>query len=645
MSEAQRIDIVTFDIFDTLVHRKIWAPADIFECVRLKLYEHECSLLMHDTFRNFPYDRIKAESNSRKRRQQEHGGDAEVTFDEIYAEYAQLTGCPSAILDLIKSTELYIEEHMLVTSPIGLELYNKYRSAGKNIAFISDMYLPSDWLSQMLEAKGFSGATELPLFVSCEHRASKHSGSLYEVTKKQLAISDTQRWLHIGDNKYADINNAQKHNIQTHHADWSTIDNRFLPASGAGANHIVAKIISFLETKQASQYIPKDNLEAIGYQVFGPLLFGFNTWLLNACRESKLKKMVFVARDGWLLRSLFEKSKSLAGLSDVQTHYLHMSRKVGYQSGIREWDLHTNWYLIGGRTPSKLLKSFKNANINIDNNQRHLSNFGLHDVDTLPSNPDYNRFKQALDTLFYDSLTSTKANREQFRDYYNVLPDGDEPIGLVDIGWAGNIQKSLIHAIGDVSARERVHGLYLGTLSSSNRMKEKGLQLKGWICNGGAPHHWEQLLTSGAIEILEFLLTADHGSTLSLQKNEDGTIHPIMEELSEAEAPYREKALRVQAGANKFFDDYAFLLTLYDPATLITSAWINPFERLVSNPTDLELEELAGLTHSNLPGANDDRQPLASRQPFHTRYRKRHLKRARDKSYWKAAFDKLNKGF
>ncbi|MBX8828235.1 hypothetical protein, partial [Ochrobactrum sp. SFR4] len=76
------------------------------------------------------------------------------------------------------------------------------------------------------------------------------------MTKKQLAISDTQRWLHIGDNKYADINNAQKHNIQTHHADWSTIDNRFLPASGAGANHIVAKIISFLETKQASQYIP-----------------------------------------------------------------------------------------------------------------------------------------------------------------------------------------------------------------------------------------------------------------------------------------------------------------------------------------------------------------------------------------------------
>lgn len=645
MPEAQHIDIVTFDIFDTLLHRKIWAPADIFECVRLKLYEDECSLLMHDIFKNFPYDRIRAESNSRTRRHQNHGGDAEVTFDEIYEEYAQLTGCSPTVVDLIKSIELDVESRMLVASPVGLDLYDKYRNSGKKIAFISDMYLPSDWLSQILETKGFVGASQLPLLVSCEHRASKHSGSLYEITKKQLAISDNKRWLHIGDNKQADISNAQKHNIQAQHADWSTIDNRFLPVIGTGASHIVAKIIAFLETKQAKQYIPHDDLEAMGYTIFGPLLFGFNAWLLNSCRENSLKNMVFVARDGWLLQALFEKSKALAGLSDVQTHYLHMSRKVGYQSGIREWDTHTNWYLMGGRTPSKLLKSFKNANINIDNKQRHLSNFGLHDVDALPSDPDYLRFKQALDTLFHDSLTSTKANRDQFRDYYNVLPEGDAPIGLVDIGWAGNIQKSLIHAIDNVTARERIHGLYLGTLLSSNRMKDKGMRLKGWICDAGSPHNWEHLLTSGGVELLEFLLTADHGSTLSLQKNNEGIIHPVMEELSEAEAPYREKALRVQAGAKKFFADYEFLLSLYNPATLVTTAWTKPFERLVTAPTEKELQELASLTHSDTPGANNDRRPLASRQPFKTRYRKRHLKRARDKAFWKAAFDKLNKGF
>lgn len=144
MSEAKHIDIVTFDIFDTLLHRKIWAPADIFECIRLKLYENECSLLMHGIFKNFPYDRIQAESNSRARRQQEYGGDAEVTFDEIYKEYALLTGCPLAVVDLIKSIELDIENHMLVASPAGLALYDQYCKSGKKIAFISDMYLPSD---------------------------------------------------------------------------------------------------------------------------------------------------------------------------------------------------------------------------------------------------------------------------------------------------------------------------------------------------------------------------------------------------------------------------------------------------------------------------------------------------------------------
>ncbi|MFS1808994.1 hypothetical protein, partial [Bacillus anthracis] len=128
-----------------------------------------------------------------------------------------------------------------------------------------------------------------------------------------------------------------------------------------------------------------------------------------------------------------------------------------------------------------------------------------------------------------------------------------------------------------------------------------------------------------------------------LKADENGKILPIMEELSDSEAPYREKALKVQAGVLKFFNDYEFLLTIYAPGTLITSEWTKPFERLVTNPNDLELRELASLTHSDTPGSNNERLPLASRQPLKTRLWKRRLKRAREQSFWKAAFDKLNK--
>lgn len=643
MGKPQEVDFVTFDIFDTLLHRKIWAPADVFECVRLKAYEDEQSLVMHDLLADFAYDRIEAEKRSRANRVKEHGGEGEITFDEIYEQYVQLTGCSTNFAQLLKNIELEVEYNMLTPSVKGLELYNKYHNAGKKIAFISDMYLPSAWLLKTLEDKGFIGASQWPLLVSCEHRASKHTGQLYAIAKERLKIPENSRWLHIGDNRHADIAAAQNHGIQTLHADWAEIDNRFIPVPGTGATHIVAKIIAFLETKQASQYIPADDLEAIGYKVFGPLLFGFNTWLTKACKDNNLNDMVFVARDGWLLKTLFEKGQALCGLSNVRTHYFHMSRKVGYLAGIREWDTNLNYCFIGGKIPRSVSKMLSNANIKAQQRRHTLSAFGLNDINA--PKPDYEHFqvKQALDTMFHHSLSTSKTNRDEYKQYFDILPKSEAPIGLVDIGWAGNIQKAFAHAMDNSFTRDRIHGLYLGTLWSSNQISNKGFRLSGWLCNCGAPHHWEQNLTSGGVELLEFLLTADHGSTLGLKKDDNGEIRPVMEELSEAESPYREKALRVQAGVLKFFDDYSFLLSIYDPGTLVSTEWTKPFERLVTNPNDLELQELASLTHSDTPGSNNERLPLASRQPFKTRIRKRKLKRAREQAFWKAAFDKLNK--
>lgn len=643
MVNHKNINFVTFDIFDTLLHRKIWAPADIFECVRIKAYESELSLLAHNTLKNFVFDRIEAERRSREHRVEVYGGEGEITLDEIYNQYLLVTGCRDELAEFLKKIELEIEHKMLTPSPKGLELYNYYKKAGISVAFISDMYLPSSWLSKTLEDKGFDGSKKLPIFVSCEHRVSKHTGNLFSLVRDSLKIENNNQWLHVGDNLHADIAAAKKHGIQTLHADWSKIDNRYLPVSGTGTSHIVSKIISFLDTPQAKQYIPTDNLESIGYKIFGPLLFGFNAWLSKNCKDENLQDMYFVARDGWFLRALFEKCKLLCGLSEVRTHYFHMSRKVGYQSGIREWDTELNWHLIGSRVPSKLHKLFKNANINIENKRKHLSAFGLNDIDCLHDQHDQGAIKQSLDTLFSESLTETRANRKKYSSYFDILPNDDKPVGLVDIGWAGNIQKTFLHAMSDCTSRDRVHGLYLGTLNSSQRILNKGMRMKGWICNGGVPNHWEHHLTSGGIELLEFLLTADHGSTLGLQTDENGIVTPLMEELSDAEAPYREKALKVQTGVLKFFNDYEFLLSIYNPATLITAEWTKPFERLVTDPNNLELSELASLTHSDAPGCNHERLPLASRQGFRTRISRRRLKRARQQCFWKSAFDKLNK--
>lgn len=637
------IDVVTFDIFDTLLHRRVLAPVDVFELVRLKAFEDERSLLAHDILLNFTYDRMDAERRSRIRHQNESGGEGEVTFDEIYREYSLLTGCREELTEFLKSIELDVERHVLVASHEGMKVYEEHRNAGRRIAFISDMYLPSDWLRDTLQAKGFSGADQLDIFVSGEHRLSKHTGKLFQVVKEALGVADNYRWLHVGDNLHADVKRAKEYGIRTLHADWGKVDNRFTPTVGKGAAHIVASIIAFLDTRQAAQYIPADNLEAIGYRVFGPLLFGFNAWLMKACRENKLKDLIFVARDGWLLKQLFESCKDVAGLSDVTAKYFFMSRKIGYQVGLREWDSHLNWYLISSRTPKSVEKSFRNANLRAEQNLHQLSAFGLEDIHCARDHFHHFSMKHALDTMFQEALAATKINRDLYKDYFNLMPERDAHLGLVDIGWAGNIQKAFVHTMNDYTARDRVIGLYLGTLTSSNHIAAKGFKMKGWLCNGGHPQNWEHLLVNGGVELLEFLLTADHGSALELRRQEDGQIVPIIEDASKLETPYREKAMRVQSGVRRFFDDYKFLLSIYEPATLMSDQWVRPFERLVTNPTQMELDELASLTHSDSPGSNDERLPLASRQPLKVRLFKGRMRRARNRSYWKAAFDKLNR--
>ncbi|PIO96374.1 HAD family hydrolase [Pleomorphomonas carboxyditropha] len=642
MSDIDSVDLVTFDIFDTLLHRKVLAPVDVFELVRLKAFEESLSLLVHDQLSKFVYDRIEAERKSRQRRRELYGGEGEVTLDEIYQEYGRLTSLNDTIGKFLKSTELHIEKNILVASPKGLEIYNKCRRSGKKIAFISDMYLSPDWLSHTLEDKGFEGAASLRIFVSNQYRVSKHSGQLYEQVRQTLGISPA-RWLHVGDNRTADIESASKLGIKTQHADWAKVDNRFVPRGGVGPVHLVSSLTAFLDTPQASQYIPEDALESIGYRVFGPLLFGFIAWLTKACKDNKFERLIFVARDGWLLRSLFDRCKNATGLTGVHSTYFQMSRKVGYQVGIREWDIALNRYLISGRTSRSAKNILKNANLDAEKMLHQLARFGLEDIHRPRDNRDHAALTQALSTMFQDALNAGVTNRAKYQTYFDILPEGNGPVGLVDIGWAGNIQKAFVHAMRDPLVRDRIYGFYLGTLESSKAVTAKGLKLQGWLCNGGEPEQWERLLTNGGVELLEFVLTANHGSILGLHRDRNGCVAPIIEELSESEAPYRAKAMRAQAGVRKFFDDYEFLLSLFEPGTLMTSAWFQPFERLVSKPTDLELKELASLTHSDATGANNLRLPLASRQPLGVRILKGRLRRARKKAFWKAAFDKLNK--
>jgi predicted HAD superfamily hydrolase len=632
--------VVSFDIFDTLVHRRVRAPVDVFEAVRLAALRDRLALLNHDRLASFPHQRIRAEREAREILSATQRGEGEVRFEEIYDRYETISGCNKEFRNLLQLTELRLERTLLFASHAGLERYNQLKAQAQRVMFISDMYLPSDWLLSVLEDLGFQDARSVPIFVSGEYRKSKHSGALYQLIRDKYAISKDDRWLHVGDNHSADIANARAQGLETLHADWAAVDNRRVSSGNAQNEYLIRSIIDFLEQPQAKRFVPEEEYASIGYRRFGPIIFGFLVWVMAKTKELGLEKLVFIARDGWLPFDLFKALKHEMGLEAVEEDYIYFSRQAGFLTGIRGWDVDRVWPL-GARVKRKVSESLATVGLTVETFPHLIERHGLRAEDTI-TNQKYGDARALLLNSFEPILKICADQREKFGPYFESVFKAGAKTGLVDIGWHGNIQKYLIESLNPRFRKEQFTGLFLGLHPPAAAIRERGYNMHGWIVDRGQPSHVQDYLVSGGVELLEFALTSNHGTTLGFKVVEDGSVTPILEDLQPEEAVYRERAMKVQGGIRKFAEDYRFLLREFDAASICSTAWSLPFERLVVDPTPLEIELLADLSHSDTAGTTLSRVPLAERQSWSVRALPGRRNRARKMAYWKAAFDRLN---
>lgn len=635
-------DIVTFDIFDTLVHRRLRAPVDVFEAVRLAAFRDRRALLNHDILALFSQQRQLAESEARRIYAERTGGEGEITFDEIYDQYQAITGCSTDLRDFLAKTELELEKVFLFASKPGQKAFEELRAQAKRVAFISDMYLPSEFLLQMLEGVGFADARQIPIFVSCEERKSKHSGALYQEVRKRLGIAEGAKWLHVGDNKHADIEMAARAGLKTKFADWSKVENRWRGSKISQSDYLASSIADFSSLPQAEQFLPTDVYARAGYQIFGPLIFGFTLWILAKAKESRAKHMAFIARDGWLPMALFDELKGDVGLDKVRSSYVHFSRAAGVKLGVREWDNEYAWMVVGGRTKRSFGDMMQTGGIPVYSMLRKLEQFGFTSLTEAVGEEEQLRAQNAVKTAYTTMLQNSLDQRREFGSYFTSTFKPGEPTCIVDIGWHGNIQRMLMNVLGPEYPREQFTGLYLGLHERATVTRNLGHVLHGWMSNFGDEAAVSKSLYTGGVELLEFALTADHGTTLGYEKAADGSVKPILEALQPEEQTYRELAMRVQSGIRKYVSDHRYLLQILDPATLASRTWRERFLTFVNKPTAEEIELFAGLTHSDGAGATATRLPLAARLPEAARKSRSAMDQARQQSFWHAAFDKLN---
>ena len=297
LKEIDIHDIISFDIFDTLLMRKVLYPEDVFTLVEQRITKELSKKI------NFPQERVDAE---RKLLSEPY-----PDIDMIYASFRDATGLTREDADYLKELELAIEEEVIVPRYEMVQAFQYACKKTKEVYLISDMYITKDRMRRILKKCGIVGYQDV--LISCEYGTMK-TQRLFEEFRK---MTKGGTYLHIGDNEEADIQYARKHGIDTffvasarHMLSISTyrdileLDHSFSSRIMIGT--FAEKIFNnpFVLYKSCGKPKVRQPYD-IGYLFVAPLVSSFIHWLIQEFEKKSYDKVLFLARDGYILEKLY----------------------------------------------------------------------------------------------------------------------------------------------------------------------------------------------------------------------------------------------------------------------------------------------------------------------------------------------------
>jgi predicted HAD superfamily hydrolase len=516
LTEIEKYHFISFDIFDTALIRNVIDPVDVFRYMERKLSNETFPLP------NWSELRIAAEAKARRKADSE-----DITLEQIYEQLNSYF--PPDVIEKLKSLEIETEFSLTIANPHILKAYNKAKTLGKSVFFVSDMYLSSSCLCEILQKNGFSG--NLDIFVSSETGYSKASAKMYQYIKEKVNITDPSLWLHIGDNLVSDVINANRFGIHAYH--YLEVRKRSpLPDATSLEG-------SILRATQLNQFETGDYpyWEKFGsYYVF-PIIFGFVQWLIQ---ESKgARKLFFLSRDGYFPYKVYQKFRE-NDPTLPEPVYLYASRRA-FQLPALLYAERDELFEILTASNGKLgqiitlAEIFENAGLDEnDENLITIKKYGFKSFkDSILNEADRNRAKKVLNELYEQIIQSLRNEKELVLSYLKQehVIDQDETIHVVDIGWRGSTQRAIQQLTG-----LRTQGYYFGSLP--NIYDEIKKHVKSYAFHLGKPFASSHNVMDNVM-MYEFIFSAPHGTVIGFQKTKSETVVPILKKVEENDVYYQ----------------------------------------------------------------------------------------------------------
>ena len=428
---------VSFDIFDTLIFRPFAKPTDLFHIVGART-----GLL------NFADVRADCEL---KARQKKHASSNtyEIDIDEIYDAVNYFAGTSFVIA---KQSELEAELELCYANPYMKEVWNILKSKSVRLVVTSDMYLKQEFLEELLKKNGFDGYEKL--FVSNEYGKSKHDGGLYDTVKEYLAC---ERIAHVGDNKLSDVDNAKKHGFVSFlYLNSSFMGNPYRPVT---MSRIIGSAYSGIVNNRLHCGMKSyPMLYEYGYVYSGIFVLGFCRYIRKIAQETGADRILFLARDGDLLKRVYDKL-----YPNSPTAYFLWSRlaavKLCAGENILDFVRRFVYYKSNGTyTAGKIFREMGQENL--------LADFEPGDV--LIDEKNVSRLeKYILDNA--DRITERyKAETAGAKHYFNHMLDGSRKALAVDVGWAGSGGVAIGRLADKWGLGTEIIGVIAGTNTDTN---------------------------------------------------------------------------------------------------------------------------------------------------------------------------------
>ena len=530
-------EIISFDIFDTLIFRNISRPTDVFRTMNKEVE------LQYD-IKDFSTMRIDAEMNSRK-----YSQNGEVTIDDIYNELSKSIKNKKH-LDKIKLLELERELEFLVENPFMKQIYHYCIDKRKKVFFISDMYLESKFIKKVLNKCGYDVNDNL--YVSCECNSIKGDGSLFQYVKEKNNL-DYSSWLHIGDNIEADNRQPQKLGITTYH--YKNINSY----CENNSKSVFESIILGMKNNVVYCGIENSYWRNFGYNYLVPIYMGFTNWLY--IMTYNFDNLFFLARDGYILKKIYE----LFPKNNKYIDYLYVSRNSLQIPTMfkNSKDLLLDYF--SSSNSIKLKDFFKKCQL--DPKEEYLNIiklYGFNSFDDIVEENNLYDAKKCIAACWPDIYSKIDNNYLIAKKYLiQEKVDSFTLPNIVDVGWGGSIQDSMRTILN-----KEINGYYFGTIpaNKSNYIS----QSFGYMFDQNNPEEIKERVFS-QVMMYELIFSAPHGSTLRYDE-ENGKIVPILKEkdnystyLEEFQQASLDLIKNIMA-YYKYYDslDKAFCLSFYD---------------------------------------------------------------------------------